>query len=103
MSTRREIVDQNGATLRVFHFDEARPDEFVIESRENVSAVLASIERTREFRARNPLRDMRHLAEIPMSVVEQAMREGWWNDKAKWKRFLNDPENASLRIEGGRV
>lgn len=102
---RGEILDQYGQVLRVFHRDAQDPGKFVIETRENIDEVQAKIERMRLYREHKDgrLKDMRHVAEIPMSIVEKAMREGWFNDRAKWKEFLNDPDNKGLRVQGGRV
>lgn len=100
---RTELLDRYGATTRIFHWNEAAPDQFVIESQENITAVLEKVQRERENREAAPLHDMKHVAEVPMSVVERAMREGWFNDPAAWKKFLNDPDNSSLRVERGHV
>lgn len=40
---------------------------------------------------------------IPQSVVSQAIREGWYHDDAKWRRWTNDPDNRRLRVSEGRV
>lgn len=103
---RGEILDRYGQVLRVFHRDAQDPNgKFIIETRENIDEVQAKIERLREFREHKDgrLKDMRHVAEIPMSIVEKAMREGWFNDRVKWKAFLNDPDNKGLRVQSGRV
>jgi hypothetical protein len=103
---RGEILDRYGQVLRVFHRDAQDPNgKFVIETRENIDAVQDKVDRYRAFRetTEGRLKDMRHIAEIPMSIVEKAMREGWFNDRAKWKAFLNDPDNKGLRVQGGRV
>jgi mRNA-degrading endonuclease HigB of HigAB toxin-antitoxin module len=47
--------------------------------------------------------EFRPVAEIPLAIVGQLMREGRWNDPAAMKRWLNDPDNAFFRIQGGRV
>lgn len=44
---------------------------------------------------------MRHVAEVPMSVYNQAHREQW--GQKEWRRWLNDPDNAPLRVTKGRV
>lgn len=48
-------------------------------------------------------KEMRPVAEIPMVIVEQMMRDGSWNDPAAIKRWLNDPQNKCFRIWSGRV
>jgi hypothetical protein len=46
---------------------------------------------------------MKPVAEIPLVIVEQMMRDGSWNDPAAVKRWLNDPQNDCFRIWRGRV
>ena len=47
--------------------------------------------------------ELKHVAEVPMVIYQQAIREGWANDKKKWKKWLNDPDNKLFRIWQGRV
>ena len=105
MGVRRELLDHKGHVLSVFHYDEARPEEFIIETRENNEAIKEHIGKLRQYRESREgrLHEMRHLAEIPNTVLDRAHREGWFNDPAAWKRFLNDPDNAALRVTPGRV
>ena len=42
--------------------------------------------------------ELRHVAEVPMVIYQKAIREGWANDKAKWKKWLNDPNNKLLEL-----
>jgi hypothetical protein len=37
-----------------------------------------------------------------VTVVEKAMREGWFHDDAAWARFLNDADNKKFRVWQGR-
>lgn len=48
-------------------------------------------------------KDLRHVAEVPLVFVDQAIREGWYHDAAAWKRFLNDPQYRAFRVHGGQV
>jgi len=45
----------------------------------------------------------RHVAEIPMSVIGQWMREGSLDDVVNVKRWINDPANRDFRVHEGRV
>ena len=45
----------------------------------------------------------RHVATIPVPVIEQAMREGWFEDDDAWKKWLNDPENRDFRSYEGQL
>lgn len=47
--------------------------------------------------------DLRHVAEVPLVFVDQAMREGWYHDQAAWRRFLNEHQNRVFRIWEGRL
>lgn len=41
------------------------------------------------------------VARVPMTVYEQSIIEEW--DEAKWKKWLNDPDNAAFRVWSGTV
>ena len=38
---------------------------------------------------------------VPLTVYEQSVQENWDDDR--WKRWLNDPDNAAFRVWKGRV
>jgi hypothetical protein len=44
-----------------------------------------------------------YVAEIPMVIYQKAVREGWAEDKKKFKEWLNDPDNKMFRSWKGRV
>jgi hypothetical protein len=46
---------------------------------------------------------MRHIAEVPMVIWQKALREGWSQDRAKWKEWLNNPDNKVFRTWQGKV
>lgn len=47
--------------------------------------------------------DNKLVARVPITVVEKAMVEGWFDDEEAWRKFLNDPENRDFRIWPGRL
>lgn len=71
-----------------------------IETRQDVTGLLDAIS---EMRERPQMKDFRHVAEVPKTVIDQALIEGWYHDPVKWKQWLNDPDNAAFRVWGGRV
>ena len=75
-------------------------DKFVYHTKQDVRPI---IEHCKVLSEQTPGKEMRHVAEIPMVIYQQAMREGWIKDKAKFKRWLNDPENRFFRTTGGKV
>lgn len=50
-----------------------------------------------------PDREWTHLAEVPMSVIGQWMRDGCLDDEAHVRRWINDPDNRAFRVYAGRV
>lgn len=47
--------------------------------------------------------DFKPLAVVPKSEQSRAIREGWVNDDDAWRRWMNDSDNAYLRVTRGRV
>lgn len=81
-------------------------DKHIIKETTNVTALRDHVAGLREANHQVGHRvgsqnHMRHLAEVPMSVYNQAMREQW--DWKRWRQWLNDPDNAPLRVTKGRV
>jgi hypothetical protein len=48
-------------------------------------------------------KDFKPVAFIPDEVLNQAMLEGWFHDQARWRRWVNDPDNQAFRITQGRL
>ncbi len=42
----------------------------------------------------------RFLCVIPDTVMEEAMRDGWLHDKARWRQWMNNSDNRAFN--GGR-
>jgi hypothetical protein len=105
MATKKIIYDHRGDAVRVLHVDDRDPtgwnSEFTTELVQDVEPLLDDVKALRDYQ--NPNSNMKHVARVPVTVVEQAMREGWFNDQKAWARFLNDPDNAYLRVWEGRL
>ncbi len=71
-----------------------------IESRQDVAPIIAAARIVSEL---PPDKDFRHAAYIPDSELNRAFTEGWFHDKAAWKRWANDPANACYRSWPGRL
>ena len=69
-------------------------------TQQDVSNVMSHVKYLRD---QAPGKDLRHVAEIPMVFWEKAVQEGWVNDKAAWKKWLNNPDNACFRTWQGKV
>ncbi len=96
------LYDHTGTVARVLHQEGTEFDDtFHIETVEDVEPILESVKALRDdHRERS---DMKHVARVPVTVVEQAMREGWFHDDAKWNQWLNDPQNKDFRVWEGTV
>jgi hypothetical protein len=67
------------------------------------SDMTQTIENNKVMRELHPQRSTNKLVArgVPITVAEQALREGW--DDNDWKKWLNDPDNAAFRVWPGRV
>lgn len=75
-------------------------DKFIYHTHQDVQPV---IEHAKVLGEQTPGKDFRHVAEIPMVIYQKAVREGWAEDKKKFKQWLNDPDNKMFRSWKGRV
>ena len=102
MAERKYLYQADGTVARVLH---ARPEDpfgdFAIETIEDVEPIIDSVKTLRDEQDKKA--HMRHVARVPVTVVERAMREGWFHDQAKWDQWLNDPQNKDFRVWEGRV
>ncbi len=101
--SQKVIYDQNGNVTRVLHTnDEGDPwGDFTIETIEDVEPVVESAAILADEHADRG--DLKHVARVPVHIVEKAMREGWYNDQAAWRKWCNDPDNKDFRVWKGRV
>lgn len=81
----------------IYHEEDGRK---YIETRQDVEPVIKAAQ---EMFCDNPPLDMRRVALIPESVLNQAFNEGWFHDEAAWKRWANDPANACYRTTKGTI
>jgi len=45
----------------------------------------------------------RHVASIPLIIVEKLMADGIWGNQDRMKQWLNDPDNKYMRTHPGKV
>ena len=94
---RRTVIDTRTNFVSEFATED---DKFVYHTKQNVAQILKHVKDLQEFK---PGKELRHVAEVPMVIYQKAIREGWANDKAKWKKWLNDPNNKLFRTWQGKV
>ena len=102
MPAQKVIYAHDGTVARVLHADDRDPyGDFAIETFEDVEPLLDSVKTLREEHRNGG--DMKHVARVPVTIYEKALREGWATDQAAWARVLNDPDNTAVRVWGGRL
>lgn len=84
------------------HADTDAPDGFTLQTTEELDRLLAYCADMRDEMEGRPVEGAFHVAEIPITVYEKAVQEGWDNPDG-WRRWLNDPANAPFRTWKGRV
>jgi len=100
MTTTRHIYDQFGHAVRTLHVDQATGD-FTTHLALDCEPIVEQNKAERERQTGKET--FRKVASVPVHVVEQAMREGWFHDDKAWARWLNDGDNRDFRVHEGRV
>lgn len=100
MSSRKQLLNAYGNFREVQVIDWERPNDLLIKTFEDCEPI---IERAKMLSEMEPGKEFRHAAIIPKHVLDKAMREGWFNDKAKWKQWANDPDNRAFRTWPGQL
>jgi hypothetical protein len=94
--TIKRILDAEGHVVREVHFDD--PDDifsirgFSIE--QNCDPVLAHVGELRDMFDGQPIQNAKHVAEIPIAIYEQWLRDGSLHDEGFLRRF---PQQSRLR------
>lgn len=100
MSTKKLLLNSFGGFHEVAYFDEERPDDLLIKTFQDCEPI---IERAKMLSEMTPGKEFRHAAIIPQQVLDQAYREGWFQDKERWKKWANSPDNKAFRTWPGRL
>ncbi len=101
MAQHKVLYRNSDGVRRTSITNDDRPGEISVYTEVEADAILKSIEEAREVVALTPRSMNKHLARVPMTVYETSVVEQW--DEAKWKKWLNDPDNAAFRVWQGRV
>ena len=99
MTERKQVYKNSDGVRRTLITDDERPEDFTVHTEQVLDELLASVQRDREIMSHNGVNKL--LARIPIEVYELSVHQQW--DEADWARYLNDPENARLRIWRGKV
>jgi hypothetical protein len=93
------VYELRNGVRRTLIADDERPDQFVVNTEQDLEPVLESVARDRELMANNGVNKL--AARIPVSIYERSVHEQW--SESDWKRWLNSAEAEPFRIWKGRV
>ena len=105
----RRVLDQHAGVVSTFHYDEDG-DKTIIETVQDVEPILeANKAMQTDGDGYTPSRDLKHIASIPLVVVEKWMNDdgvnflslGRQEKRAYLRKKLNDPEWAYLKTSPG--
>jgi len=94
-----EIYDAHGGLIRKVHVES--DGTFHLSSEQDLDGIVEQNKMLRENQTGKE--QFRLAARVPVHVVEQAMREGWFHDDDKWKQWLNDGQNRDHRVWEGQI
>ena len=98
MEHQKVYVDGDGVR-RTLYWRDDEPDSFGVNTEVDVEQL---VKHNAELQELHPRRSTNKLvARVPLTIYEQSVHENW--DEDRWKRWLNDPDNAAFRIWPGRV
>lgn len=71
-----------------------------IETRQDCEGIVRAAKIMSDF---SHDKEMKPVALVPQEVLTRAFLEGWFHDEAKWRAWINDPDNRDFRITPGRL
>lgn len=99
MSVRKELLEHYGMGTQHVLYDDVEDKTYIHE----VWDCEPIIEAAKRLSEMNPSKEFRHAAFIPPHVLNQAFREGSFNDREWWKKWANDPDNKMFRTWPGKL
>jgi hypothetical protein len=95
------LLDAWGGIIRSIETAPGNDGELIVKDEQDASAILRANSRDADIDQTGS--HFRLVARVPKPIWDLAAREGWVHDMAKWKAFLNDPDNKAFRIWPGRL
>lgn len=99
-----DIISKPGEELTTkLHYDNM-DNNLIVEHSQDVEAILKNNRGLRNeglgmFKSGNG----RRVASIPLVIYHKLMKDGIANDPARFKRWLNDPDNQAFRTSTGKA
>jgi hypothetical protein len=96
----KAILKSDPLSRRITYYAEEDGKNY-IQTKQDCTAIVEAAKAMSELPHNDP--SMKPVALIPEEVLNQAMLEGWFHDKAKWRAWANDPDNKHFRITQGHL
>ncbi len=97
------LLSAFGGMQERIYCDHGHGADQLIKTAQDCAPVMDEVKQLRELTSEHPGETFTHVARFPIIFADKAMREGWFNDDAKWDQLLNDPDLAAFRVWQGRV
>lgn len=94
-------VEDTGAT-DWFHYDQHQGG-FTVETVQDVEPIMEYTKRAMSNARQDWKGDVRHVASIPLVILEQLRKDGILDDQKRYRAWLNDRDNQVFRTHGGKV
>lgn len=79
-------------------------DRFVIETTQDVSDIIARNRASaNDVDKHKPWGEWSKVASLPLSIYYDLKQQGILDDKKRFTKWLNDPDNKYFRTRGGRI
>ena len=95
--SRAALLDALGESHTIFHYEQ--DGKFAIETRHDDTGAKNLVTEINQMGLSGKADGMRQERIIPAHVLDRAFQEGWFNDKAAWKRWANGSEGMLYAIE----
>lgn len=96
---KRALLDWNAEKRKATFYAEEDGKTF-LETKQDVTHLVEAAKVLAEVPP-NKSDGWRFMCVIPDTVFEQAIRDGWVHDKARWRQWMNDSDNRAFN--GGRL
>ena len=84
-------------------WDTEDPNKFVIKTEQDLTEIIAGIERDREFSAGRRVKDSEPSHRLPVIVWEDLKKRGIADDDDAFRKWLNSSEATPWRLRQGNV
>lgn len=95
------LLDAWGGVIRSIETSPGNDRELIVTDEQEAASILRANSRDADIDQTG--NHFRLVARVPKPILDRARREGWLHDTAKWKAFLNDPDNKAFRIWPGKL